>query len=91
MIVVNSTTNSTEANAGQNVLGWHIEHIPVPTTGIHRDQVLHLYQMRHDHAAKPGDKTVIERIWKHPAKVRITSDDIKRKMLEDAENPFKEF
>lgn len=40
VIMVHSSFNSTEANAGQNVLRRHIEHIPLPTTGIHRDQVL---------------------------------------------------
>ena len=41
--------------------------------------------------AKPGDKAVIERIWKHPVKVRITSDNIKRAMLDYIENPFRKF
>jgi hypothetical protein len=91
VIVLNSTITSTEANAGQNVLRRYIDHIPLPTTGVHRDQVLYWYQMRHDHAAKPGDKAVIERIWEKPVKVRITSDEVKRKMLDDADNPFKKF
>jgi hypothetical protein len=34
---------------------------------------------------------VIERLWKSPVKVRITSDEIKRKMLDDADNPFRKF
>lgn len=91
VILVNTSLTSTEANAGQNVLRRHIEHIPLPTTGIHHDQVLYWYQMRHDHAAKPGDKALIERIWNKPVKVRITSDAIKRRMLEDENNPFKKF
>lgn len=91
VILVNSTITSTEANAGQNVLRRHLEHIAPPVTGIHRDQVLYWYQMRSDHAAKPGDKAVIERIWKQPVKVRITSDDIKRTMLDDIETPFRKF
>jgi hypothetical protein len=91
VIMVNSTISSTEANAGQNVLRRHIEHIPVPTTGVHRDQVLYWYQVRHDHAAKPGDKAVIERVDTKPVKVRFTSDDIKRRMLDDVSNPFKKF
>ena len=91
VIVVNSTISSTEANAGQNVLRRHIEHIPLPVTGIHRDQVLYWYQVRHDHAAIPGDKAVVERIWGRPVKVRFTSDDIKRKMLDNTENPFRKF
>jgi hypothetical protein len=89
VVVVNSSISSTEANAGQNVLRRYIEHIPPPVTGIHRDQVLYWYQMRHDRAAKPGDWAVIERIWKSPVKVRITSDEIKRKMIDDTENPFR--
>ncbi len=91
VIVVNSSINSNEANAGQNVLRRYIEQMPVPTTGIHHDQVLYWYQMHQDRATKPGDKAVIERIWPKPVKVRITSDDIKRKMLDDADNPFKKF
>jgi hypothetical protein len=91
VIVVNSTINSTEANAGQNVLRRYIEHIKVPVTGIQRDKVLYWYQVRHDHAAKPGDQAVIEDIWKKPVKVRITSDEIKRKLLDDHANPFKKF
>jgi len=73
------------------VLRRYIEHMPVPTTGIHHDQVLYWYQMHQDRAAKPGEKAVIERIWPKPVMVRITSDDIKRKMLDDAENPFKKY
>jgi len=91
IVLINSSINSTEANAGQNVLRRYIEHIPAPTTGIHHDQVLYWYQIHQDRAAKPGDKAVIERIWPKPVKVRITSDDIKRKMLDDADNPFKKF
>jgi hypothetical protein len=91
VIMVNSSINSTEANAGQNVLRRYIDHIPVPTTGVHHDQVLYWYQMRHDHATKPGDKAVIERIWNKPVKVRITSDEIKRRMLDDEDNPFRKF
>lgn len=91
IVLVNSSITSTEANAGQNVLRRYIEHIPVPTTGIHHDQVLYWYQMRDDRATKPGDRAVIERIWPKSVKVRITSDEIKRKMLDDAENPFKKF
>jgi hypothetical protein len=60
VIVVNSTISATEANAGQNVLRRHIEHIQLPATGIQRDKVLYWYQVRHDHAAKPGDQAVIE-------------------------------
>jgi hypothetical protein len=41
--------------------------------------------------AKPGDKAVIERIWKYPVKVRVTSGNIKRAMLDDIENPFRKF
>ena len=91
VVVVNGSINSTEANAGQNVLRRYIEHIPLPKSGIHHDQVLYWYQMHQDRATKPGDKAVIERIWPKPVKVRITSDDIKRKMLDDADNPFKKF
>jgi hypothetical protein len=91
VILVNSSITSTEANAGQNVLRRYLEHIEPPVTGIHRDQVLYWYQMHHDRAAKPGDKAVIERIWKNPVKVRFSSDEIKRKMLDDPENPFRKF
>jgi hypothetical protein len=91
VIMVNSSISSTEANAGQNVLRRYIEHIPLPVTGIHADQVLYWYQMRYDRAAKPGDLAVIERIWKNPVRVRFTSDEVKRKMLEDVENPFRKF
>jgi hypothetical protein len=91
VVMINSMITSTQANAGQNVLRRHIEHIPAPTTGIHHDQVLYWYQVRHDHAAKPGDKAVIERIWKSPVKVRITSDEIKRKMLDGEGNPFRKY
>jgi hypothetical protein len=91
IVLVNSTISSTQANAGQNVLRRHIDHIAAPVTGIHRDQVLYWNQMRDDKAAKPGDKAVIERIWKNPVKVRITSDEIKRAMIDNPENPFRKF
>lgn len=91
IVIINSRITSTEANAGQNLLRRHIDHIQVPTTGIHRDQVLYWYQVRHDLAAKPGDKAVIERIYDKPVRVRITSDEIKRTMIDDPANPFKRF
>ena len=39
-----------------------------------------------DRAAKPGDKGILERLWKNPVKVRITSDDIKREMIDKQDN-----
>ena len=91
VVVINAPLTSIEANAGQNLLRRYIDNVSLPVTGIHRDQVLHWYQMRDDRAAKPGDKAVIERLWKHPVKVRITSDEIKREMIDKPANPFRQF
>jgi hypothetical protein len=91
VIIVNSTISSNEANAGQNVLRRHIEHIAPTVNGIHTDQVLYWYQVRDDRAAKPGDLAVIERLWRNPVKVRFTSDEIKREMIDNQDNPFKKF
>ena len=89
VIIINAPLTSIEANAGQNVLRRHIGGVALPVSGVRHDQVLAWYQMRDDQAAKPGDKAVIERIWPHPVKVRITSDEIKRQMLDKADNPFR--
>jgi hypothetical protein len=90
-IVIQNTINSTEANAGQNVLRRYIDHIPAPVSGIQREQVLYWNQMRDDKAAKPSDKAVIEKLWKHPVKVRITAEDIKRAMIDAPANPFRKY
>lgn len=91
IVVVGGRITSLEANAGQNILRRYIDNVALAITGIHRDQVLYWYQMRDDRAAKPGDKGVIERLWKNPVKVRITSDDIKREMIDKQDNPFRKF
>jgi hypothetical protein len=86
-----NTLNSTEANAIQNGLRREMEAIPVPLTGIQHDQVLYWYQMRADHATKPGDKAVIERLTKRPVKVIFSSDQVKREMIDKPDNPFRKF
>ena len=88
-VIINAPLASIEANAGQNVLRRRIGVGASPLNGIHHDQVLTWYQMRDDRAAKLGDKAVIERIWPHPVKVRITSDEIKREMIDKQDNPFR--
>lgn len=91
VIYVNTVLNSVEANAVQNGLRRQIEAIPVPQSGVQQDQVLYWYQMRADHAAKPGDKAVIERLTPRPVKVIFSSDKVKREMIDKPDNPFRKF
>ena len=91
VIYVNTMVSSVEANAVQNGLRREIEAMPMPVNGIRHDQVLYWYQMRADHAAKPGDKAVIEPITARPVKVTFSSDEVKRAMLDKPDNPFRKF
>jgi hypothetical protein len=88
-IIIQAPLTSVEANAVQNGLRRRIEAIPLPTSGIQRDQVLYWYQMRDDRAEKPGDKAVIERFSKRPVRVRFYSDEVKKDMLDRQDNPFR--
>jgi hypothetical protein len=81
---------SQQANAIQNnsrrLLGP-----PLPTSQIYHDQILSLYQVRGDPSAKVGAKGIIEEISPLPAKIVFSSEEVKKQIIEQPENPFKKF
>jgi hypothetical protein len=82
--------DSQQANAIQNnarrLLGP-----PLPTSQIYRDQILSLYQVRDDRSGKAGDKGIIEEISPVPANLIFASEEVKKQIIEQPENPFKKF
>jgi hypothetical protein len=80
--------NSQEANAIQNNAHRFLGR-PLPTSQLYQDQILSLYQMRGDPSAKVGDKGIIEEISPLPAKIVFSSEEVKKQIIEQPENPFK--
>lgn len=64
---------------------------PLPTSQIYQDQILSLYQVRDDRSGKAGDKGIIEEISPLPANLIFASEDVKKQIIEQPENPFKKF
>ena len=79
--------NSQQANAIQNSARRYLGPT-LPDNKILHDELLTLYQVRGDPKAKSGDKGVIESISNAPVKLLLTSEDIKKGILEAPENPF---
>ena len=78
--------NNAIQNNAHRVLGP-----PLPTSQIYQDQILSLYQVRDDRSAKAGDKGIIEEISPLPANLIFASEDVKKQIIEQPENPFKKF
>jgi hypothetical protein len=80
--------NSREANAIQNsarrLLGPQI-----PAAQVRHDELLTLFQVRGDAAAKVGDKGIIESISLSPVKLTFSSEEVKGQIVEQSENPFR--
>ena len=88
MVVHNHYTyNSQQANAIQNnahrFLGPYL-----PTSQIYHDEILSLYQVRGVASAKVGDKGIIEAISPIPTKLVFASEDVKKQIIDQPENPF---
>ena len=67
---------SQQANAIQNNASRHLGP-DLRTSRIYQDQILALYQVRGDPAAKVGDKGIIEEISPPPAKLLFASEEVK--------------
>src|SRR6266542_2463706 len=85
---VTFTLNSLEANAAQNKAKREIELLQEPVTGAKERVLLYWYQARNDPRSQVGDRAIIESIYPGPVKVVFANENIKAKMLWDAENPF---
>ncbi len=86
-VAVHFHYNSEQANAVQNSAKRYIGPA-LPSDTIMRDEVMTLHQVRGDPKSKAGDTGIIESIAKHPVRLRFTSQDIKRAILDAPENPF---
>jgi len=76
--------NSTEGAAIQHRIANHVAMMRQPSTGRVFQQLFYWYQARDDLQARAGDRGVIENIDPRPRKVRFSSEDTKRQMLEGA-------
>jgi hypothetical protein len=81
---IHNNYNSQQANAVQNSARRFLG----PTSEVHHDQLLSLYQVRGDVSAKVGDRGIIEAISPHPVKLIFASEEVKRKIVETHDNPF---
>ena len=80
--------DSQQANAIQNSARRFLGP-PLPTSQLYQDQILSLYQVRDDRSGKAGDKGIIEEISPLPANLIFASEDVKKQIIEQPENPFK--
>jgi hypothetical protein len=71
---------SQQANAIQNNASRHLGP-DLRTSRIYQDQILALYQVRGDPAAKVGDKGIIEEISPLPAKLLFASEEVKNQAV----------
>jgi len=79
--------NSQQANAVQNSAKRYLGP-SLPSNKILKDELLILHQVRGDAKAKSGDKGIIESVSKTPVKLWFCSDEVKKEILDSAENPF---
>jgi hypothetical protein len=85
--IVGARYNSQEANAIQNAARRYLGP-QLPTTRVHDDEILTLFQMRADPNSQVGDRGVIETISPKPMKPAFSRDDVKRKIVDQEDNPF---
>jgi hypothetical protein len=81
---------STDANAAQNAVNRLLRDDGAASTRRHDKVVLYWYQARAEATTTTGDKGVIESISEAPVKVVCVTDRLKRQMVLDVENPFRE-
>lgn len=81
---------AAEANQAQNGIARLQHSDSAVTTRLHRQVLLYWFQARNDSKSTAGDKGIIESISAAPVKVICASDSIKKDMIFDKENPFKE-
>jgi hypothetical protein len=81
---------SPQANYAQNTINRLLRDDDSADTRLHEQVVLYWYQARADASATTGDKGVIESISDAPVKVVCVTDRLKRQMILDVENPFRE-
>lgn len=81
--------NSIEANAVQNSARREITALKEPITGVHRNVLLYFYQVRDDTKSAVGDQGIIESVSPFPVKVRFQNEEIKSRVLQADENPFR--
>ncbi len=79
--------DSLKANAIQNSARRFIGET-VPTNEVHQDQILSLFQVRGDVSAKVGDRGIIESISPRPVKLIFASENVKRQIVDQPDNPF---
>jgi hypothetical protein len=79
--------DSQRANAIQNAARRYMGP-QLPASQIYQDQLLTLFQVRGDVAAKVGDRGIIETISQDPVKLIFVSEDVKRIIVHQPANPF---
>jgi hypothetical protein len=84
---VHNHYDSQQANAIRNAARRYIGP-QLPANQIQQDQLLTLFQVRGDVAAKVGDRGVIETISPDPVKLVFVSEDVKRIIVDQPSKPF---
>jgi hypothetical protein len=79
-----------DANHAQNTISRLLAEEKTPTTRYHESVLLYWYQARNDPNSAAGDRGIIESIYDGPVRVVCVNDNIKREMLLEIENPFRE-
>ena len=82
-----SRYDSQKANAIQNSARRFLGEA-IPKNEIYQDEILSLFQVRGDASAKVGDRGVIEPISPRPVKLIFASEEVKRQIIDQPENPF---
>jgi len=82
--IVESEKANAVQNSARRFLGPSI-----PTQGQFEHEVMYLQQIRGDLKSKVGDRGVIETISPKPVKLHFMTPEVKAKVLDKPENPFK--
>ena len=77
-----------EANAAQNAARRSLKESAQPVTGLHQQVAMSMHQARNDVKSSAGDRAIIESIYPKAVKVVFASEELKRQVLQRAENPF---
>lgn len=89
MIFNNCTFNFMDSNAAQNQIKRTIEQKEqeLPDETIHHRQLMTIFQMRSNINTNTGNKATIDALAKKPLPVVFETDELKRQILKNDENP----
>ena len=91
MIFNSCTFNFGDSNVAQNQIKRTIEEKEqeIPLETVHERQLMTIYQMRGDMQTNIGNKAVIDILSRKPLSVVFETEELKRQILNNDENPTK--